>query len=128
MPNKADYDPRTYDIIGAAMEVHRHLGCGFSEPIYQESMEIELRSRSIPFRAKDKVELRYKGRLLESYYRPDFICFESVIVELKAIEELRSVEAAQVINYLKATKFQVGLLLNFGTQSLEKRRFVWTKD
>ena len=91
-------------------------------------MEIELRNRSIPFVAQEKLYLRYKGQLLESWYKPDFLCFDSVIVELKAIEQLTSREAAQVINYLKITDFQVGLLLNFGTESLEKRRFIWTKD
>ena len=128
MNSKQEFDPKTYAIIGAAMEVHRELRWGFAEPVYQECMGIELRKRSIPFLAQEKLHLRYKGQLLESWYKPDFLCFDSVIVELKAIEQLTSREAAQVINYLKVTDFQVGLLLNFGTESLEKRRFIWTKD
>ena len=128
MNSKAEFDPKTYAIIGAAMAVHRELRWGFAEPVYQECMEIELRERSIPFLAQEKLHLRYKGRLLKSWYRPDFLCFDSVIVELKALEQVGSSEAAQVINYLKVTGFQVGLLLNFGGPSLEKHRFVWTKD
>jgi len=128
MNSKAEFDPRTYAIIGAAMEVHNQLGYGFAEPVYQECMAIELRKRSIPFLAQEKLHLRYKGQLLESYYRPDFLCFDAVIVELKALDGLSSAEAAQVINYLKVTGYQVGLLLNFGTISLEKRRYIWTKD
>ena len=128
MNSKAEFDPKTYAIIGAAMEVHRLLGCGLAEPVYQESLEIELTERAIPFKAQEKIYLRYKGRLLKSHYIPDFLCFDSVIVELKAIEQIGSIEAAQVINYLKVTGFQVGLVLNFKPQSLETRRFVWTKE
>jgi GxxExxY protein len=128
MNSKAEFDPKTYAIIGAAMEVHRQLRWGFAEPVYQECMEIELRERSIPFLAQERVHLRYKGRLLKSSYRPDFLCFDSVIVELKVIEQIGPVEAGQVINYLKVTGYPVGLVLNFGGQSLEKRRFICTND
>lgn len=122
--NLTESDPRTYAIIGAAMEVHRQLGCGFLEPIYQEAMAIELTISVIPFRRELKFPITYKDCKLETYYRPDFICFDSVIVELKALGRLSSIEEAQVINYLKVTGYHTGLLLNFGTRSLEQRRFV----
>jgi GxxExxY protein len=118
-------DPRTYSIIGAAIEVHSQLGCGFLEPVYQEALEIELADRFIPFLVKQELHISYKGRQLEAYYKPDFICFGEVVVELKALSKLSSVEEAQLINYLKATGLHTGLLLNFGTRSLEKRRFVF---
>jgi GxxExxY protein len=117
-------DPRTYAIIGAAIEVHRQLGCGFLEPVYQEAVQVELARRAIPFLREEKFPISYKGCTLESYYKPDFICFGAVIVELKALGRLTSVEEAQVINYLKVTGYQTALLLNFGSRSLEKKRFV----
>jgi GxxExxY protein len=106
------------------MEVHSQLGCGFLEPVYQEAMAIELGSRNIPFVNQGELCLSYKGQALEARYRPDFICFASVVVELKALSRTGGIEEAQVINYLKATGHEVGLLLNFGTRSLEHRRFV----
>lgn len=117
-------DPKTYAIIGAAMEVHRQLGCGFLEPVYQEALAIELMKRTISFEREPKFPISYKGCKLDTYYRPDFICFDSVIVELKALGRLTSIEESQVINYLKVTGYHTGLLLNFGNRSLEKRRFV----
>lgn len=124
LSNLTQDDPRTYSIIGAAMEVHRQLGCGFLEPVYQEAMAIELGSRNIPFVKESELSLSYKGQALETRYRPDFICFASVVVELKALSRVGGIEEAQVINYLKATGHEVGLLLNFGTRSLGHRRFV----
>lgn len=117
-------DPRTYSVIGAGMEVHRVLGRGFLEPVYQESLAIEFAARKIPFRAQVELPVRYKGAKLQATYRPDFICFESVIVEIKALAKLGTLEEAQIINYLKASEFETGLLLNFGAASLEYRRFV----
>jgi GxxExxY protein len=126
MTNLTESDPRTYAIIGAAMEVHRQLGCGFLEPVYQEALAMEFSNCSVEFHRELKFPISYKGRVLETYYRPDFICFGSVVVELKALSRLSSIEESQVINYLKVSGFQTGLLLNFGTRSLEKRRFVLT--
>jgi GxxExxY protein len=117
-------DPRTYAIIGAAIEVHQQLGCGFLEPVYQDALAIELANRTIPFMREQKLMINYKGCFLETYYRPDFICFDAVIVELKALGRLSSIEESQLINYLKVTGYHTGLLLNFGNRSLEKRRFV----
>ena len=107
------------------MEVHRQLGCGFLETVYQEALALELREREIPFRRELLFPVSYKGYRLNSQYRPDFICFDSVIVELKALSTLSSVEDSQLINYLKVTGYHTGLLLNFGTRSLQQRRFVW---
>jgi GxxExxY protein len=128
LKNLTEDDPRTYSIIGAAMEVHRQMGSGFLEPVYQESLAIEFARRSIPFRREVKLPIKYKGQRLSVEYCPDFICFDSVIVELKALARMSGTEEAQVINYLKVTGYEVGLLLNFGTRSLEHRRFVLTKS
>lgn len=126
MSNLTESDPRTYAIIGAAMEVHRQLGCGFFEPVYQQALEIELLDRSIPCRPQLEFRINYKGRELEAFYKPDFICFDEVVVELKALSRLTSIEESQVINYLKVTGLHTCLLLNFGSRSLEQRRFVLT--
>ena len=117
-------DPRTYAIIGAAMEVHRQLGCGFLEPIYHEALTFELVSRQIPFTTELRFRVIYKDQILQKYYRPDFVCFESVIVELKALPRLTKLEESQVINYLKITGYKTALLINFGARSLEQRRLV----
>jgi GxxExxY protein len=122
--DEQERDPRTYAIIGAAMEVHRQLGCGFLEPVYQEAMELELTARDISFRRQVELTINYKGQTLRNTYRADFVCFDSVIVELKALSQIGSIEDAQVLNYLKATGLRVGLLLNFGAKSLQYKRLV----
>ena len=121
-------DPRTYAIIGAAMEVHRMLGCGFLEAVYQEALAMELATRSVTFKREVSLPIAYKGHLLATGYCADFICFDSVVVELKAIAHMSGNEEAQVINYLKASGYEVGLLLNFGSRSLQHRRFVLSKS
>lgn len=128
MRDFTERDPRSYAIIGAAIEVHKQLGCGFLEPVYQEALAIEFTTRNIPFRREARLSIDYKGRVLHMGYCVDFICFESVIVELKALARMSGTEEAQVINYLKATGYEIGLLLNFGTRSLEHRRFVFSKS
>lgn len=117
-------DPRTYAIIGAAMEVHTVMGCGFLEAVYQESMALEMTSRAIPFVPQFELPVSYKGTILKANYKPDFICFDEIVVELKALAAIGGVEEAQILNYLKVTGYRTGLLLNFGTRSLQYKRFV----
>jgi GxxExxY protein len=117
-------DPETYAIIGAAMEVHRTLGCGFLESVYRRALAIEFELRKVPFAAEVPIDVVYKGDLLPNGFRADFICHASVIVEVKSLGALGSIECAQVLNYLKATALNRAILLNFGTPSLQHRRFV----
>jgi GxxExxY protein len=120
-------DPKTYAIIGAAMEVHRQLGCGFLEAVYQEALAFEFEQRQIPCQREVELAIFYKGQRLNTSYRADFICYDSVVVELKALAKLGGVEEAQIINYLKATSLEIGMLLNFGATSLEYKRFAFSK-
>jgi GxxExxY protein len=120
-------DPETYAILGVAMEVHRELGSGFLESVYQDALETEFGLRSIPYSREHAVPVYYKGEQLGGSFRADFVCYESVIVELKAIKELTDVEYAQVLHYLKATGLQRALLINFGADRLEYKRMVYTK-
>jgi GxxExxY protein len=115
-----------YTIVGAAMEVHREKGFGFSEPVYQECMEIELVCRKVPSEPQREMHLSYKGRPLKETYVADFVAFGKIIVELKALDKLTSREESQVINYLKASGLEVGALLNFGASSIEWKRIVLT--
>ena len=120
----ADRDPQTYAIIGAAMAVHRELGCGFLEAVYQAALEKEFQHREIPYEREKRIPVRYRGEIIAEY-QADFVCYGQVIVELNALQKLSGNEEAQIINYLKATGLQRGLLDNFGTRSLEQRRFVF---
>ena len=106
------------------MRVHQELGCGFLEAIYQDALEIELIKQGIPFRREQKIAVFYSGQELKSYYFADFICFDGIIVELKALSELSGREKAQVLNYLKAAGLKKALLINFGKESLEFQRYV----
>ena len=117
-------DPQTYAVIGAAMEVHRALGPGFLEQVYQSALRVEFGLRHIPFEREVEVPVYYKGNPLGVRYRADLLCFGEVIVELKALRSLTRVEEAQIINYLIATRLGRGILLNFGSESLQYRRFV----
>jgi GxxExxY protein len=128
LSNPVEKDPRTYAIIGACMEVHRELGCGFLEAVYQEALAIEFAKRHIPFLREVVLALEYKGEALRTRYCADFICFDSVVVELKAVARTSDTEQAQIINYLKATGSELGLLINFGGKSLQYHRFVLSKS
>ena len=108
------YKEESYRIMGACFEVYTEMGCGFLEPVYQECLELEFQAQSIVFRPQSELTLRYKDRLLEQKYKPDFICFDKIIVEIKAVKELTSEHRAQVHNYLHATGYRLGLLVNFG--------------
>jgi len=118
-------DEKTYKIIGAALEVHKELGCGFLEAVYQEALGKEFAYQAIPFKPQPIIQIAYKGKPLGKTYQPDFVCFNEIIVEIKALAKLTGIEEAQLINYLKATGLKVGLLLNFGAKSLEHKRFVY---
>src|SRR5262245_23156134 len=109
------YEEETYRIRGACFEVYKEKGCGFLEAVYQECLSIEFRLQGIPFRAQAELGLLYKGRPLVQTYQPDFILFEKVILEIKAVSELRDIHRAQLQNYLKVTGLRVGLLVNFGS-------------
>ncbi|MBZ0305993.1 MAG: GxxExxY protein [Anaerolineae bacterium] len=117
-------DEQTFEIIGAAMAVHRELGHGFLEAVYQEALAIEFTDRGMPFAREVELPILFRGQRLNTGYRADFLCFDNIIVELKALDKLTTREEAQVINYLKASGKPRGLLLNFGNRSLEQKRFV----
>ena len=114
-----------YAVVGAAIDVHRELGPGFLESIYQEAMEIELSSRNVPFVAQQPIAVQYKGVTLKKQYFADLVCFEQIIVEIKALARLSGTEQAQLLNYLKGTGFPIGILINFGSHGkLEWKRLV----
>ena len=121
-------DPETYAIIGAAMEVHREMGCGFLEGVYQDALEIEFKQRQMEYVWEQPIPVMYKGNKLGTPYRADFLCFGSVIVELKAIKGLTNNESAQVLHYLKATGMKRALLINFGTAKLEYKRMIQSRN
>jgi len=121
-------DEQTRAIIGAAMEVHRELGPGFLEAVYQEALAMEFTDQGIPYQREMELSIFFKGRRLSSTYRADFVCYESIIVELKALQLLTGWEEAQILHYLKATKLERGMLLNFGRPSLEFKRFVFSSN
>ncbi len=113
-----------YKIIGACMEVHNELGFGFLEAVYQEALMLEFIKQGIPFEREKKLKLHYKDETLEKYYRPDFLCYDKIIIELKTCGELSPYNSAQLLNYLKATSLQVGYLINFGTSRLQYKRII----
>jgi len=117
-------DNETYAVIGAAMDVHSELGRGFLEAVYQDALAVEFTLRSIPFEREKLLQIRYKGDVLPSFYKADFVCFGTVLVECKAISQIGNPEIAQTLNYLKATGLGRALVINFAPASLETKRLV----
>ena len=118
------FKTESYRIIGACMEVHNVLGAGFLESVYQEALAYEFYLQNIPFEREKKLTIRYKDIELEKMYSADFVCYDAIIVELKALSGLTSEHEAQVLNYLKATGYKLGILVNFGGKTLEYKRLV----
>ena len=112
------------NIISACIEVQRHLGCGFLEPVYQEALEIEFSLRGIPFEREKELLIDYKGHLLQKKYYADFVCYGNIILELKAVSEITPAHVSQVYNYLSATHLPLGLIINFAVQPLKPRRII----
>ena len=117
------YKQETHDIIGAAMAVHRFLGCGFTEKVYQDALEQELLALKIPFVRELPVYATYRDVQLKTQFIPDFVCYDKIIVELKAVKDLDDTHRSQAINYAKIAGYKVALLINFGNTSLEFERF-----
>ena len=116
------YEEETGKILNACFEVHKELGSGFLEAVYQEALEIEFKNQNIPYEREKLLPITYKGKLLEKENYADFICYGKIVVELKAVSTLTSSHKAQVINYLKASSNEIGLLINFGANSLKWER------
>ena len=121
-------DPETYAIIGAAMAVHRELGHGFLEAVYNEALEIEFNDRNIPNKKDVLLPIYYGKHQLKTHYHADFVCHDSIIIELKALTEPDGTEEAQVINYLKASGYKRALLINFGRPSLQYKRLILSNN
>ena len=125
MTEKIVYKEKSYRIIGACFEVYKEKGAGFLEAVYQECLAMEFTSSAIPYKEKIDLKLHYKGQALKQSYQPDFFCFDRIIVEIKAVKQLKDEHRAQVINYVKSTGVKLGLLVNFGHHpGLEYERFV----
>ena len=119
------FKEESYSVVGACFEVYKEKGCGFLEAVYQECLKLEFHSQDIPFREQPCLNLTYKDMALKHTYVPDFICFDKIIVEIKAVSQLTDEHRAQVHNYLKATGYKLGLLVNFGHYpKLEYERIV----
>lgn len=113
-----------YQIIGAAMAVHNELGSGMREIVYGDALEIEFKLRGIPFQREQTFNVVYKGVELQHKFKCDFICFKNIIVELKAEKGLTDIDRSQIINYLKITKYPLGILINFGESALKYERYI----
>ena len=118
------FKEESYKIIGACMEVHKKLGCGFLESVYAEALELEFSKANISYEREKKLPVFYEDKPLNKYFRADFVCFNSIILELKATKYLVDADRKQTLNNVKATKFNLGLLINFGTPSLTYIRIV----
>jgi GxxExxY protein len=113
------YPNEAYSIVGAAMEVQNELGCGFAELVYHEALNIELKLRNVPYETEKLIRITYKGYLLERTYKADLVCYDNIVVELKAVDKLKTEHTSQLLNYLKATNLPLGILINFGEKPLK---------
>ena len=118
------FPEESHKIIGAAMSVHRYFGCGFTEKVYQDAFEIELKNSGIPYQREVQLHASYRGIQMSSTFIPDFICYDNIIIELKAVKELDDINRSQTYNYAKVAGFQLALLINFGESSLVYERYV----
>ena len=121
-------DQETYQIIGAAMAVHKELGPGFLESAYGDALELEFQMMGIPYEREKEIEIFYKGKPIKTKYFADFLCYGNVVVELKTVDKLADIHRAQIIHYLTATKVTKGLLINFKNKSLQYERFANDKS
>ena len=119
------YKQEVFKIIGAAMEVHTTLGPGFLEEVYKEALTLELQARKIPFEKEKLIKITYKNKVLQKHYSADFICYDKIILEIKALSGFVPEHEAQLLNYLKATQIKIGLLINFGKKSLDHKRYIF---
>jgi GxxExxY protein len=124
MENQITYKEESYAIIGACLEVHKELGPGFFEAVYQEALAIEFVRLQIPFIQQQELTINYKNQILNKKYYADFVCYDKIIIEIKALSQLTKEHQAQVLNYLKATNFNLGILINFGEISLNYKRLI----
>ncbi|MBN2376032.1 MAG: GxxExxY protein [Sedimentisphaerales bacterium] len=121
------YKDEVYCIVGAAMNVSSELGSGFLEAVYQEALEMEFADCNMPFEPQKRIRISYKNRMLKREYIADFLCYDKIIVEIKAIKSITGIEESQLLNYLKATKLPLGLIINFGHPKMEWKRYANTK-
>lgn len=126
--NKILFKEESYQIIGACMKVHRALGPGFLEAVYEEALEKELANSQIPFESQVKLEIYYEDQKLKKYYVADFICYEKILIEIKSVKNIPVAFCSQLNNYLKATKKELGMLINFGQPSLTYKRIINTQN
>ena len=122
-PVSITFPEESHKIIGAAMAVHRYFGCGFSEKVYQDAFEVELQNQGIPYQREVQIHASYRGIQMSSTFIPDFICYDNIIIELKAVKELDDVHRSQAINYAKVSDHPLAILINFGEPSLRFERF-----
>ncbi|MDR0691514.1 MAG: GxxExxY protein [Prevotellaceae bacterium] len=122
------YKDESYAIIGACMKVHATLGSGFLEAVYQEALSKEFRKKAIPFKEQEKLKISYEGEILNKFYKADFVCYDKIIVEIKSTAILLPIHCNQLLNYLSATGFALGLIMNFGTISLTYKRIINSRN
>jgi len=118
------FKEESYAIIGAAMEVHNQLGCGFIEKVYQDALEIEFGLKGIPYNREKHLPILYKGQQIKHDYYADFICFDKIVIECKAVSEILDIHKAQTLNYMKINNLKLGIIINFSQQSLEYKRII----